>query len=69
MTTVTVDAEVLERLVRAYHEEDSPPFAEAKIRCRCGYRLRGGGLAGKRGVLASHAEHEVREALAGRPTA
>lgn len=58
-----VRLEVLEALVRAYHERD-----ELRVRdeCPCGWNTYHPIQRVRRGQHAEHVEHVVREALAGR---
>lgn len=61
MTAVTVDADALERVVRAAHKKTST----IRERCACGWRpiFVKGKSTNDHG---SHVAHQVREALAGR---
>lgn len=56
---VFVEADVLEALVRAYHEAH---VLDDGLRCRCGVAT----VRGDENAFRAHAENAVREALAGR---
>lgn len=62
-TTVTVNADALEQLVRYAHTYDG-----SVLRCNCGQRLTGRDLQhdDPKTRHAEHVEYHVRQALAGR---
>jgi hypothetical protein len=64
MTTVNVNADDLERLVRSAHQVMAAGWI-----CQCGWRAARAVTDSDAGALSkhgSHVEHVVREALAGR---
>lgn len=56
LNRVLVDSDVLEALVRDYHE-----WIGSRVECACGWQAEGSSMD-----HTAHVEHEVREALAGR---
>lgn len=66
---VFVEADVLEGLVRAYHELDEEAMDVADLRavlCSCGWSGRGKDRGDREARHVAHVEFSVREALAGR---
>ena len=70
MGKVFVEADVLEGLVRAYHELDEGPIPDETglelAVCACGWKTFHRDRRDRQAQHATHVEHVVREALAGR---